>query len=222
LVVEGELLVLLDIFHSENADADLTEHIPLLGHTIGVAGVVDKSCDVAIKGRIYDFIVHRFHQVGASRILVQLDAFLPKLWIDWEYFSDILHYEWALFDEFAGKQPPALVFCLYRVDIGILVKLEPPILAIRSARTSPWTAFCCHTPVQAWVPTVERLMRVSIFVLSGSSSLACAHQGGRLLLCEHVSLPLQVLVLLYRVELSQRVCEEAEPQRVFNELGFPL
>lgn len=65
-------------------------------------------------------------------------------------------------------------------------------------------------------------MRVSILVLSSRSSLTGAHEGGRLLLCEHVSLPLKILVLLYGVELSQRICEEAEPQRVFNELGFPL
>ena len=65
-------------------------------------------------------------------------------------------------------------------------------------------------------------MRVSIFVLSGWGSLTGAHEGGRLLLSEHVSLPLQVLVLIYGVELSQRVCEEAEPQRVFNELGLSL
>ena len=65
-------------------------------------------------------------------------------------------------------------------------------------------------------------MRVSVFVISGCSSLTGADEGGCLLLCEHVSLPLKVLVLLYGVELSQRICEEAEPQRVFDELGFPL
>jgi hypothetical protein len=44
LIIEGKFLILFDIPESEDADANLSENIPLLGDAVGFAGVVDEAC----------------------------------------------------------------------------------------------------------------------------------------------------------------------------------
>lgn len=65
LVIEVELLVLLDVLQREDADADLSQHVPFLGDAVGLAGVVDEPGQVALVGRVDDFSLGGLHEVGA-------------------------------------------------------------------------------------------------------------------------------------------------------------
>lgn len=139
MIVERQLLILSYVLHSEYAHADLSQDIPFASDTVRVARMIDEASYVAIEGRIDYLIVSCLHQVGAGRVLVQFHSFFSQFCVNREYLTDILHDKLALSDRFASQKTPALVFGLERVDIGILMQLEPSVLAVSATGTGPGT-----------------------------------------------------------------------------------
>jgi len=69
LVVEVELLVLEDVLDRENANADLSEDVPLLGDAVRVARVVNEPREVAFVGWVDHLVLVDLHHVSAGRAL---------------------------------------------------------------------------------------------------------------------------------------------------------
>jgi hypothetical protein len=66
LVVEGEFFILHNVSEGEDANADFSEHIPLLGDAVGLAGVVDEPSEVALVCGVDNLALGSLHEVGAG------------------------------------------------------------------------------------------------------------------------------------------------------------
>jgi hypothetical protein len=93
LIVKGQFFVFLDVLQSKDADTDLTQYIPLLSNTVGLARMVDESCEVALVGRVDDLALRCFHEVGAGRLAVFLHSGLPEVRVGRKDLPDVLHDE---------------------------------------------------------------------------------------------------------------------------------
>lgn len=171
LVVEGQLLIFLDIFQGKNANADLVQDRPFSCLAIWVATVVDKSGDVSGVGGVDDLVVFDSHQIGARRIFVTLKTLLTNVWINIKDFTNILHNKWVLGDIFSGSNTPTFKLRFNWINESILKSLEVTIRAIKHGRATESAALKTHVPIETSLSAVDRglvlllhLQRVTPFV----------------------------------------------------------
>lgn len=88
------------------------------------------------------FAVAGSHEVCTSGVFVFLNFFCSDCRVDIENFSDVLHDESTFSDEPASSQSPTFIGCFERIDVGILVLLETPVLAVFMCGAGLQMTFC--------------------------------------------------------------------------------
>lgn len=167
--------------------------------------MINKSCNIANVCRINDLIVIGSHQICASGVFVFNCSLHADFGVNAEDFANILHYKGAFVDVFSSKQTPALFLGFHRVHIGILVKLESPVSAVRPRWTSLGTAFRWHAPVNAVFSTVIRLIGCCFLVPPLRWTLTSANELVCIFFAENGPLAFEIFVLFYRLKLGERV-----------------
>lgn len=131
--------------------------------------MVHEACYVSIVGGVDDLSKFSAHHVGARGCLVLFNALLADRRILMIDFANVLHDKAALGNGLSGCQTPALVLCLSRVHICILMQLKPPVFAGITDWANFSHAVLCHGAVKALLTTV-----VTLFILSKGVSTAAS------------------------------------------------
>jgi len=66
LIIEGKLLILLNVPKCKYSNTNFSQNVPFLRNAVRFARMVDKPCNVSLVSRINDFSLRGFHQISAG------------------------------------------------------------------------------------------------------------------------------------------------------------
>lgn len=156
LVIKCQLLIFLNIFQGEDADADLVQNCPFSCLAIWVTTVINKSGDVSRVGGVDDLVVFDSHQIGACRIFVTLNTLLTNVWVNIKDFTNILHHKRVFRNKLSGSDTPTFKLRFNWINQAILKSLEVTIRAIKHGRAAESAAFKTHVPIETSLAAVDR------------------------------------------------------------------
>lgn len=194
----------MDVLQCEDADADLSQHVPFLGDAVGLARVVDEPGQVAFVGRVDDFSLGGLHEIGAGGLAELFDPRLAEFRVGGEDLPDVLHDERSSRDRLSSAKPPPLPARRHRIHIGILMLLKLAIGAEFTAIAGVIVAFSRDHAVEAPFSAVVGDVGVLNGVLIG---LRAAEARLHFIIFGDLTLAIQVNVLLDGREVFETLPE---------------
>lgn len=141
LIVETELLSYLDISRGENSHTYFPEYIPLLGLTVGIAGVVNEPGHITLIGRVNYLVPSQFHHVCTGGFTVRIQSLNSLLRIKTQHFPNVLDNELTLLNSFTGNQSKTLASHGLGKHTRIIMKLEISVLTCYRAWAGVFLTF---------------------------------------------------------------------------------
>lgn len=169
--------------------------------------------------RINHFIVANAHQISARTIPIFLYFHPAEFGVGAIYFTYILHNESAFANMLASKQSPTLAPTIKRIDITIVLVLEPSVLTTVTHWTSHWITFNAHHSVETTCPTVKCL---SLFQHSFVIVITYTHAFVFFIIRRNYFLTVDVFAPFYHLELLSCFSEVSHSFRVSFKLALFL
>jgi hypothetical protein len=129
-VVKCQLLVFLNITLGEDADTDLTLHVPLLSLAIGVTAVIYESGEISLLSRVNYFRVAGAHEISTSQTLIFSQSLLADFRVNFINLSHILNNKTPFLNKLSSTQSPASAVRFDRIYIKMFIILKSSISAI--------------------------------------------------------------------------------------------